>query len=859
MVRPGFRHAGQCLQRFFDTALAVGTHHAFHLIGDLRSAGCRNRAGGRHRCQIRFFHQSRSRILPLFIMAGIMEFEEVQAQGVHANGEAGYAHGRRPHHGVHLIAEQPGCQRDADDIVEEGPEQVFVNVGHSAPAQPDRGRDIRQAAVHQHDIRRIDGHIGACPDGDPDVRTRQGRCIVDAVADHGDQAAGFLEFPDHRFLPFRQHSGHDPVHTGLSADGFCRPLVVARDHDHFNAHVLEFFDRFGGIFLDDVGYGNHSGQFPVFCKDQRGFALTGQLRSPGFQGAVHGHLRFQEIQAAAQEFGTLPDHLEPIAGQCLESIDSFRLHALCLCFFHNRPGQRMFRFLFQIIGQLEQAFLRIAFRRHHVRHFGLSFRNGPGLVQGHHGHFPGVFQRRRSLEQDSVLGTHAAAHHDGYRCGKSQRTRAGDDQYGDTPGNGLAQRRSGDQPADGGDDGNADDGRDEHGGYPIGDPGDRSLRRSRVTDELDDLRKGRIFAHTGRFTFQIPGLVDGGSGNLVPRFFIHGQAFTGQSAFVHSGIALDDDTVHGDVLTGTDGEDIALLHIVDGNSDFPAVTDQDGSLGRQFHKTLQCVRRAALAHGFQHLTQRDQGRDHGSRLKVQIMHVHMVQRRKRRSQRCQIGDLIEHRKAPEKGDRGTECHQGIHIRRPMQQCAETARIEIFVDVHHNDGEQHLGQHESQMVPIQQRRYGPAQHIVSHRQIHEDEQESQGRDQTAAETRRIMILQGFLVGSQFLCQPLLCLGGPLDRGTVARFLDSLDDGTVACSPFHPHAVGQQGNRDRGHAGNGGHCFFHMSLTGCTGHACHYILFHICFLLYYIPYQGIVLWSYHNISARFCQYVFKRILY
>ena len=58
----------------------------------------------------------------------------------------------------------------------------------------------------------------------------------------------------------------------------------------------------------------------------------------------------------------------------------------------------MFGFLLQIIGQLEQAFLGIAFRWHHIRYLGLTFGNGPGLVQGNDGHFPGIFQRRGSLE-----------------------------------------------------------------------------------------------------------------------------------------------------------------------------------------------------------------------------------------------------------------------------------------------------------------------------------------------------------------------------------------------------------------------------------------------------------------------------
>ena len=178
-------------------------------------------------------------------MAGIMELKQVQPQGIHAYGEAGKAHGSCSHHGVHLIAEQAGCQRDADYIVEEGPEQVLVDIGHGAPAQPYSCGHIRKPTVHQDDVGRIDGHIRPGTDGDADICPGQSRCVVDAVSHHGHQAPGFLEFPDHRFFAFRQDASHHSIHPGLPADGFSRPLVVPGDHDHFDPHVLEFFDGLG--------------------------------------------------------------------------------------------------------------------------------------------------------------------------------------------------------------------------------------------------------------------------------------------------------------------------------------------------------------------------------------------------------------------------------------------------------------------------------------------------------------------------------------------------------------------------------------------------------------------------------------
>ena len=42
----------------------------------------------------------------------------------------------------------------------------------------------REPALHQHDVRRVDGDVRAGADGDADVRAGQGGGVVDAVADH---------------------------------------------------------------------------------------------------------------------------------------------------------------------------------------------------------------------------------------------------------------------------------------------------------------------------------------------------------------------------------------------------------------------------------------------------------------------------------------------------------------------------------------------------------------------------------------------------------------------------------------------------------------------------------------------------
>ena len=63
----------------------------------------------------------------------------------------------------------------------------------------------------------------------------------------------------------------------------------------------------------------------------------------------------------------------------------------------------------------------------------------------------GLFQSRGGFEQDAVLRTQAAAHHNGHRGGQAQGAGAADDQHGDAPGQGKAKAPAQQQPDHGGD------------------------------------------------------------------------------------------------------------------------------------------------------------------------------------------------------------------------------------------------------------------------------------------------------------------------------------------------------------------------------------------------------------------------
>ena len=130
--------------------------------------------------------------------------------------------------------------------------------------------------VHQDDVGGVDGHVGACANGDAGVSTGQGGGVVDAVAYHGYLAAG-LKLADDSLLAVGQDARDDLVHARLSANGVGGALVVAGEHHHPDAHVLELPDGLGAVRLDGVGHGDDAQQMACAAEEEGRLALSGQL------------------------------------------------------------------------------------------------------------------------------------------------------------------------------------------------------------------------------------------------------------------------------------------------------------------------------------------------------------------------------------------------------------------------------------------------------------------------------------------------------------------------------------------------------------------------------------------------------
>src|SRR5699024_1980017 len=79
--------------------------------------------------------------------------------------------------------------------------------------------------------------------GHADVRGGQGRGVVDAVADHGDGVAFFLQPRDHVQLVLGKQGSVDLVDAGGLADGLGHQPGVTGEHDHFlHAGLVEAGD-----------------------------------------------------------------------------------------------------------------------------------------------------------------------------------------------------------------------------------------------------------------------------------------------------------------------------------------------------------------------------------------------------------------------------------------------------------------------------------------------------------------------------------------------------------------------------------------------------------------------------------------
>ena len=153
-----------------------------------------------------------------------------------------------------------------------------MDISERRTAQPYRGGNIRQPAFHQHHIRGINGNIRSGSYRNTYIGTGERGGIVYAVADHGNLPILF-QSADNSFFSVGKHTSYNAVDLRLFSDGFGGFSVITREHDHTDAHILQFLYRLRTFGLYNVGNRYHSEYLFTMRKNKRRFALIRKVLS----------------------------------------------------------------------------------------------------------------------------------------------------------------------------------------------------------------------------------------------------------------------------------------------------------------------------------------------------------------------------------------------------------------------------------------------------------------------------------------------------------------------------------------------------------------------------------------------------
>jgi len=113
-----------------------------------------------------------------------------------------------------------------------------------------------QIALDERDGRALHGDVGAGAHGDTDLRLRERRRIVDAVAGHRDKPALVLKPLDRRRFLIRQHFGNHVIDAELAPDREGRRAAVSGQHRHPDTLAAQRLEGGYGAVLDRIGDGD---------------------------------------------------------------------------------------------------------------------------------------------------------------------------------------------------------------------------------------------------------------------------------------------------------------------------------------------------------------------------------------------------------------------------------------------------------------------------------------------------------------------------------------------------------------------------------------------------------------------------
>ena len=343
--------------------------------------------------------------------------------------------------------------------------------------------------------------------------------VVDAVADHRDDAAFGLQAPDDVGLLGRQDLGDDLVDADLGRDRAGGRLVVAGQQHRPQPERLQRRDGLGGAVLDGVGDDEHGGRLSVPAGGDRGLParLGGPARgvelgragaspsrpaAPGGRRRARGRRRRPRRRGPRGWRSRRPPAADPSAAAALAMACAMGCSEAC----SSAPTSRSAwsrstpsatatstRLILPVVTVPVLSSTTVSTVR-------VDSRTSGPLISS-----PSCAPRPVPTMQRG-------------RRGEAERAGAGDDQHGDGGGEREASRsrrcraRTPSVASD-----SADDDRDEDAGDAVGEALDRRLAGLGVLDQAGDLGERGVGADLGRADDEAPAGVDGRARDLRAR------------------------------------------------------------------------------------------------------------------------------------------------------------------------------------------------------------------------------------------------------------------------------------------------------------------------------------------------------
>ena len=212
----------------------------------------------------------------------------------------------------------------------------------------------------------------------------------------------------------------------LSCHLTSRFLLVARQHPHFDALLVQFFDCLYGSGFQSIRNGKDTPCLLFICQSNDRLGFCYPFLGFGLQRRFNGDTFFlQQSQVADIIFLTVNKTFHTSTYQ---NIEVFNLkHRSVFQKLHHGFCQRMLGLLFQTI----QNDPRLCFisQPNGIRHLRMSFGQCSRLIQDYRIDLLSYLEAFGILNQNTILRSFTNTDHDSRRCSQSQSTRTSDNQY----------------------------------------------------------------------------------------------------------------------------------------------------------------------------------------------------------------------------------------------------------------------------------------------------------------------------------------------------------------------------------------------------------------------------------------------